>query len=408
MSSASAASSSINEGFIVYIRPMIGQDIIIENCKDDTRVSYLIDNVRRIKKRMMKNADDENNYTRPVLTMRSNNSFKRLKANSTLGENKIVNGTVLDVLYNLDPSCHHPFLSGNTFPAELHRCIENGDEEMDHITFKMSLSSGILEKERSNTEAQATAHKFYNEHKLGQLQPLNLSGMTDLALHNPVNINTDAARNISPLLVYHNEWKWDKETLFYLSNTPKDHFKSIDLPSNITKKSIRYEPFSGYYEDNDKFALLYSESEIKKGKSILVQNGSSVQGILKGITLRILQTYGTEYYRRVFDIYVHLEGPITIIGPDNVPLKTSNITSIRVPYHYIVMCDESERLSLSRDISEEKNDRGAQGNNRNTRGNNRGARGLNLRFGPPAGGRRRTKRSKLTKHKRKTHGRSRK
>jgi len=374
-----SGSLAVNAPFNVHVKSIIGSDDVITiECHSGMSVSLLIDELLKALPENKKGFFIGATLFLPFFK-RNEPDYDELKPYELLGAKGIVNNTKLVAVYHdiySKMSCIHPFPDGKTFSEHLHQWIE-ADEEAKRIDFEPPF------------QQEAVVRQLMEQAQADNAPPL---------LH-PITPYTNgpytSSRNTT-LLLNHNNWVWDKETIFTLSNSQT--LASIGIPNEQNFRSpINKMNSNVSYQPSDAFRKIqYITSEDGPEGMFEVPNYYSIRGILRGINITIRQEYlrpdyGREQsYERHFRITIFLSDPIYIHDKNgnrlsritntvtNTYIDISTILRCNIPYEMILMCGANGLLPNS----------------------------MNELEAPNIGGRRRrTKKSKRTKNKRKTRSR---
>jgi hypothetical protein len=367
--------------FNVHIKTMSGNMITIE-CNSRMSISSLTDKLLEALPEDNKDMIMGATLTLPTL---SNNGevtgYELLHPSDLLGDKGIVNNTTLDAVYKdifSNMSCIHPFPEGQTFSQNLHRWIE-AQPLAESIGFNPPFEREEVVRQRM--EAVHVTQFGLNGPPI--IHPI--SGYTSNKTHT-------ANRNTT-LLLNHNNWNWDKDTVFTLSNSQT--LAAIGMPeeqnfvSHIMNSNVSYAPFNPFHK------IRYNTgAENDEGNNdVEVPNHSYIRGVLRAINITINNTYfrahsqRPDHYERRYHISVLLSSPITIRnknGDEVLHSFTHENATCLVPYEMILMCDADGNLPNSMNELEAPNSGGRRRRTKTSK---------------------RTKKSKRTKNKRKTRSR---
>lgn len=370
--------------FNVNIKSMTG-DMTRIKCHSDMRISTLIDKLLETLPEDKKDLLMDATLLLPVLNKNGEvTGYKPLHPNDLLGDKGIVDNTVLDVVYHdiySKMSCIHPFPNGETLSQNLHRWIE-AQEPAGRIDFNPPFEPEAVVRQRME--------EAYAQQMGPNAPPL---------LHPPTLTNgMYTSRRNTTLLLNHNNWNWDKDTVFTLTNSQT--LEDIGIPVNQTFVSPIMNA-NVLYKADEPFRKIRYNTGIQNAVStgdFEVPEHSTIRGKVYGIYIIINQIYQRatgwrqESYERQFHIVVQLSGPITIRNKNGDKILhsfTSENAICEVPYEMILRCDAGGNLHNSMNELQAPN-----------------------LEAPNSGGRRhrikkskQTKKSKRTKNKRKTRSR---
>ena len=281
---------------------MSGRSVTVDECTPQTTISELI---KKLRERL---SDRDNKRT---IVLLKNDTFEELTG-TTLGDNDITSATELQVIFK-DP--------------------EMGNYEEDKV--KCVNPEPITEKLHNWIETtKIHGRKIFPTAVLKQTSKEEI--------------------DCTELVTEHNHWKTGEKCIFFLQMTRTEHFKewrsdsstmkgyngTIQYKSGIELKSQRPNrkplPPPIHYQ--------YFNSREAERQELLPANMSSIEGILHKIEIDIdlenLQTNEIKY-KREFQIYVILKGPITIRDRDGAIKHSSQDpeAKCRVQYDNIKLCN---------------------------------------------------------------------
>lgn len=283
--------------FEVTIRSMTGLSVTVD-CTPETTISDLIEKFRE-------RLSDRDNKRTIVLSKLDPPG----ELNGTLGDNNITSETTLEVLFT-GPEMRN-------YENDIIKCVNP-----EPIT-------GKLHDWIENTKIHGK--KILTAVKKAQFKE-----------------NIDC----TDLVTEHNNWRTGEECVFFLTMTRPEHFKEwqsdsstmkgytgpIDYQSGIKFKSKELKEISPpmYYQYYNSLGAIRHDH--------LPDDMSSIRGTLHNIKINIgnekQDRIGVEY-KREFQIYVILNGPITIYNPDGKITYSSNDpqATCRVLYDSIMLCN---------------------------------------------------------------------
>jgi hypothetical protein len=314
----SAENNKKNGGFQVDLTDMGGTTISIEGCHNDTSVSYLIEQLRKKLSNIKK---------RQGITLMMNAS--PLEPTDILGDKGIVDGTNLFITYLSILSCIRP----EPIAPHLHRWIEEGNKEQG-IEFLPPFESVETITARLIADAAAGGPP-YDERRLFSVAD-----------------GEHKSNGGSTRLVEYNQWDWDQEYLFFLTNTQSQYFNMprIFNGSRVMGENNRISYFSSMR--NNKISLIYfPQGILGRFQRIDVPNYSSIRGTLNGIIIKIFQKehkIGSGDFSRDFHINVELMGPIEICGADGTIIASLDHKDATcwLSYDNILMCNADGKPNI--------------------------------------------------------------
>lgn len=290
-----------SDQFEVTMHSMTGHSVTVDKCTPDTTISHLI-------KKFRESLSDRDNKRKFVLSKIDPPG----ELTGTLGDNDITSDTTLEALF--------VGAEMGSYEKDIIKCVNP-----ESITGKL------------HNWIETT--KIYGK----KIFPRAITGSKQIFKENI---------DCTELVTEHNHWRTGEECVFFLTMTRPDHFKEwqsdssemkgyngpIDYKSGIEFKSKELKKRSPpmYYE--------YSNSLDAERHELLPENMSSIQGTLHKIKIKIglekQDRIGVDY-KREFQIYVILKGPITIYNPNGTVKYSSQDpqATCRVQYDSIMLCN---------------------------------------------------------------------
>jgi hypothetical protein len=162
------------------------------------------------------------------------------------------------------------------------------------------------------------------------------------------------------LVTEHNNWTVDTECLFFLTMNQPSEFKtweseSIIMPAPNKKDDpyvgpIEYQSGMDYKKRTHAHMYYYYSKKLDAERQMLIpKNMAHIRGTLYKIIINITNKKDSSTgYKREFEIYVVLKGPIEIYEPDGtVKYSSDDPTALcLVQYDSIMMCNSKGELNI--------------------------------------------------------------